>query len=64
MDIYVDHFNTMLTGGAAIAARRIHNGLREVGIQSKLWHAGASLDSLDDGLGSEPWAASKSLLKR
>lgn len=63
MDIYVDHFNTMLTGGAAIAARRIHNGLREVGIQSKLWHAGASLDSLDDGLGSEPWAASKSLSK-
>lgn len=61
MDIYIDQFSTMLTGGAAIAARRIHKGLRDLGLQSRLWHAGASLDSLEDGLGNEPWATSKIL---
>jgi glycosyltransferase involved in cell wall biosynthesis len=35
----VDHFNTLLAGGAASAARRIHLSLRRLGIDSRFWHA-------------------------
>jgi glycosyltransferase involved in cell wall biosynthesis len=35
----VDHFNTLLAGGAATAARRIHRSLRALGVTSRFWHA-------------------------
>jgi glycosyltransferase involved in cell wall biosynthesis len=35
----VDHFNTLLSGGAASAARRIHRALRRAGVDSRFWHA-------------------------
>ena len=35
----VDHLCFGMTGGAAIAAMRIHDGLRLRGIDSRFWHA-------------------------
>jgi glycosyltransferase involved in cell wall biosynthesis len=35
----VDHLNTSLGGGAAIAARRVHESLRIAGVDSRFWHA-------------------------
>ncbi len=51
----IDHFNTLLTGGAAVAARRLHQGLLHEGIDSRLWHA-PTLDGGDAaGLRETPW---------
>lgn len=36
--VTVDHVNTLLTGGAALAARRIHEGLLAAGVDSRFWH--------------------------
>ena len=35
----VDHLGYGLTGGAAVAALRIHDGLRKRGVDSRYWHA-------------------------
>jgi glycosyltransferase involved in cell wall biosynthesis len=35
----VDMLNTHLTGGAALAARRLHDALRSAGIRSRFWHS-------------------------
>ncbi len=35
----VDHFNTVLSGGAAVAARRLHHGLLQKSVQSRFWYA-------------------------
>ena len=36
----IDQFNTTLSGGAAIAARRLHHALLESGNTSRFWHLG------------------------
>lgn len=33
----IDHFNTFVTGGAANAARRLHQGLLAAGVESRFW---------------------------
>lgn len=33
----IDHFNTFITGGAANAARRLHQGLLFAGVDSRFW---------------------------
>lgn len=38
----VDHLNTGLSGGAAIAARRLHRSLRATGVESHFWYLRAS----------------------
>ncbi len=35
----IDHLNTGLRGGAAIAARRIHESLRAAGAESRFWYS-------------------------
>ncbi len=35
----IDHFNTLLSGGAAVAAKRLHLGLLEAGVESRLWYS-------------------------
>lgn len=34
----VNHLSTSLSGGAAVAARRLHHGLRQIGVDSRFWH--------------------------
>jgi glycosyltransferase involved in cell wall biosynthesis len=51
----VDHFNTLLAGGAATAARRIHRSLRALGIESRFWHAKHS-QLADESLYHVEWA--------
>lgn len=50
----VDHFNTLLSGGAASAARRIHQSLRRLGVTSRLWHARRD-DPADESLHRIEW---------
>lgn len=38
-EIRIDHFNAFSSGGAAIAARRVHEGLRHAGLESTFWYA-------------------------
>jgi glycosyltransferase involved in cell wall biosynthesis len=38
----VDHLNTGLSGGAAIAARRLHRSLQAAGVESHYWYLKAS----------------------
>ena len=33
----IDHINTLLSGGSATAARRLHDGLLAAGVDSRLW---------------------------
>jgi glycosyltransferase involved in cell wall biosynthesis len=35
--VIIDHVNTLLSGGSATAARRLHNGLLAAGVDSRLW---------------------------
>jgi glycosyltransferase involved in cell wall biosynthesis len=35
--VKIDHFNTFITGGAANAARRLHQGLLAAGVESRFW---------------------------
>src|SRR4029078_6597328 len=35
----VYHFNTLLDGGAALAARRLHDSLKNYGIESRYYHS-------------------------
>jgi glycosyltransferase involved in cell wall biosynthesis len=35
----VDHFNTLTTGGAAIAALRVHAAVHGAGVASRFWHS-------------------------
>ncbi len=51
----VDHFNTLLAGGAASAARRIHQSLRRVGVESRFWHAKAT-ELAEESLHHIEWA--------
>lgn len=37
--MFIDHINTLTTGGAAVAARRLHCGLLQAGIGSRLWYS-------------------------
>jgi glycosyltransferase involved in cell wall biosynthesis len=37
--VIVDHLNTGLSGGAAIAATRLHGALRAAGVESHFWYA-------------------------
>lgn len=50
----VDHFNTLLAGGAASAARRIHRSLRKLGIESRFWHS-KHTDLADESLHHIEW---------
>ena len=38
----IDHLNAYLTGGAAVAARRLHHGLLADGVESRFWFSGDS----------------------
>jgi glycosyltransferase involved in cell wall biosynthesis len=38
--VRIDHINAYLTGGAAVAARRLHHALLADGIESRFWFAG------------------------
>ena len=38
----IDHINAYLTGGAAVAARRLHHALLADGIESRFWFSGNS----------------------
>jgi hypothetical protein len=40
--LLIDHFNTLLSGGAAVAAKRLHQGLLQSGVESRLWYASDS----------------------
>jgi glycosyltransferase involved in cell wall biosynthesis len=51
----VDHFNTFLTGGAAVAARRLHAGLLHEGIDSRFWHAPPRPADASEALRPTPW---------
>ena len=57
----IDHFNTLLSGGAAIAAKRIHAGLVAAGVTSTLWHAQQDSERRGDGIKTAPWFQPKSL---
>ncbi|MEX2185534.1 MAG: glycosyltransferase family 4 protein [Pirellulales bacterium] len=50
----VDHFNTLLSGGAASAARRIHQSLCRLGVTSRFWHAKRT-DPADESLHHVEW---------
>lgn len=43
----IDHLNALLTGGAAIAARRIHNSLVDQGVDSRFWYSARGGQSTD-----------------
>jgi len=45
----VNHLSTSVTGGAAIAARRLHDGLRQIGVESRFWHLRPRDEVADDG---------------
>lgn len=51
----VDHFNTFLTGGAAVAAGRLHAGLLHAGIDSRLWHAPGQSSDAAEAMRPVPW---------
>ncbi|REJ93516.1 MAG: glycosyltransferase [Planctomycetota bacterium] len=52
----VDHFNAGLAGGAAIAARRIHDSLRDLGVDSRYWHfARRQTEALDASYRRVAW---------
>ena len=51
----VNHFNTLLGGGAAVAARRIHESLRAQGVESRFWHRGRKAQSPDDSYRAPNW---------
>jgi len=40
--VRIDHINAYLTGGAAVAARRLHHGLLGAGVASQFWHTETS----------------------
>ena len=44
----IDHFNTTLVGGAAIAARRLHAALLKMRARSRFWHLRRSAEVADD----------------
>lgn len=44
----VDHICTYTFGGAANAARRLHEGLRELGTDSRYWHRDETHSAVDD----------------
>jgi len=37
--LFIDHINTLLSGGAAVAARRLHQGLLQADVGSRLWYS-------------------------
>jgi glycosyltransferase involved in cell wall biosynthesis len=45
----VDHLNTGLSGGAAIAARGLHHSLRATGVESHFWYLKASREEKAEG---------------
>ncbi|MFN7735084.1 MAG: glycosyltransferase [Pirellula sp.] len=57
----IDHVNTLLSGGAAVAARRLHQGLLQAEVGSRLWYS--SRDVLPneaelatgEGMRAAPW---------
>ena len=51
----IDHFNTLLSGGAAIAAKRLHAGLLDAHVASTLWHAQHNSEVLGEGIKTAPW---------
>lgn len=51
----VDQFNTMLAGGAAVAALRLHRGLLRSGVDSTLWHGQPAEQCEESGLRCAPW---------
>ena len=44
----IDQFNTTLSGGAAIAARRLHHALLDSGTQSRFWYLGHKRQTVID----------------
>lgn len=50
----IDQFNTLLTGGAAVAALRLHRGLLRSGVDSTLWHGQPAAQRSEPGLRT-PW---------
>ncbi len=53
----VDHLSYGVSGGAAIAALRIHQGLRKRGIESRFWHAPGQHEGYRPGENDSPDAA-------
>jgi glycosyltransferase involved in cell wall biosynthesis len=51
----INHFNTLLGGGAAVAARRIHESLRLEGVESRFWHRGRKAPSPDGSYRAAQW---------
>jgi glycosyltransferase involved in cell wall biosynthesis len=59
--LLIDHVNTLLSGGAAVAARRLHQGLLQAEVGSRLWYS--SRDVLPneaelatgEGMRAAPW---------
>jgi hypothetical protein len=45
----IDLVNTYVTGGAAFAARRLHDGLLRLGLDSRFWHRQTHEDVSKDG---------------
>jgi glycosyltransferase involved in cell wall biosynthesis len=61
-DMHVDHFNTLLSGGAAIAAIRLHAGLLQSHVGSTLWHAQPPYRQSIEGVKTAPWLEPKGSL--
>ncbi len=60
--MHIDHFNTLLTGGAAIAAIRLHAGLLQSHVGSTLWHAQHPFREPGEGIKTAPWFQPKDSL--
>ena len=45
----VNHLSTSTAGGAAVAARRLHHGLQQIGVQSRFWHLNPRSKVAGDG---------------
>lgn len=57
----IDHVNTLLSGGAAVAARRLHRGLLQAQIGSRLWYSPREVSpsaadlAVGEGVCAAPW---------
>jgi glycosyltransferase involved in cell wall biosynthesis len=60
----VDHFNTLLSGGAAIAALRLHAGLLQSNVGSTFWHGQNFGHERDEGVRMAPWLLPKDSIIR
>ena len=59
--LLIDHVNTLLSGGAAVAARRLHQGLLQAEVGSRLWYSSRDVLPSEaelaagEGMHAAPW---------